>query len=188
MVRPQFPPCAAPGIIRVRKLYAVLDSPLFRPHARSMFRASPGANRKSLLRRLTASVLGAVLGVTLIAEPMLADVCDGDAPAAARLAVSSHPDVAPFLSGAGAARQIATVRSVENADDGPSIPASPSDTEHSVHVCHCVHAHGGTLGRRPTLNAPSVLNADMMALQGDRVPLSAALEPPLRPPASPYKA
>lgn len=147
--------------------------------------APPIRTRKSLLRRLTAGVLGVVLGIALIAEPLLADVCDGDAPAAARVSVAPHQDLSAVRSVPTTGALIGAVRSVEvTRTERPDVPATPTGSPHDIHVCHCVHAHGGTLGRVSAMSAPPTLGTNSLGLRAERLPPSAALEPPLRPPAA----
>lgn len=155
----------------------------------TILRASPRSTRPSLLRRLTAGVLWAVLGVTLIAEPLLADVCDGDAPAAARSAVIPHRDIGALGADHASDAQVMIVgtESAEGAER-TELPARPPGSQHDVHVCHCVHSHGGTLSRRCTLGEATALDTDAVSVRGDRVPPSPALEPGLRPPALPRAA
>jgi len=149
----------------------------------------PRSPRKSWLRRLTAGVLVAVLGVTLIGEPLLADVCDGDAPAAAREAVLPHSDLGSLGDSNASASPSRALRGVGGASSrSPSGPTVPSESQHDVHVCHCVHAHGGTLGRHLSLSQVPSLHSDATMLGAERVPPSAALEPPLRPPAPRHTA
>lgn len=149
--------------------------------------ASPLSARKSLLRRLTAGMLGAALGLMLIVEPLLADVCDGDAPASARAAVIPHEDFGEARSAPGTQSQVNVVGAALAGEDAtPGIPAIPNGSTHDVHVCHCVHVHGGTLGSRFALSASTVPDTDAVAPSAERVPPSAALEPPLRPPAPPH--
>jgi hypothetical protein len=90
-----------------------------------------------LLRRLVAALLWSVLGLTMGAEPLLADACDGDAPAAAAAAVVPHTDGPVVANVLGATRIGGT--------DAPARAPDGSGPEHAVHVCHCTHAHGGTL-------------------------------------------
>lgn len=141
--------------------------------------------RLSVLRRLTAGVLWAVLGATLVAEPLLADVCDGDAPRSARLAVVPHADgntaSVAILSQPQGERALAIVASADDAERTPSAPSGRAP--HVVHVCHCVHSHGGTLGRASALRAPTWGRARAHDRRADRVPPGPTLDPALRPPA-----
>lgn len=82
--------------------------------------------RGTRLRTLLATLVVASM-LFSIGELMVADVHDGDAPAA-ELASPSSPDAAPSTLASGA----------ESSTD-------PSQPEHTYHVCHCSHAHGGML-------------------------------------------
>lgn len=118
------------------------------------------------LRRLTAAFLAlAFLGFS--AEPLIADVHDGDAPQAQ---VEALDVLAELTVSTGSASAETPVSDKSNEPSG-----------HSAHVCHCVHAHGGLQGVEGTRSFPS-----MPALQvrgaSELVPPSALVEPRTRPP------
>lgn len=142
-----------------------------------ILRPSP---RLSSLRRLVAALLWSVLGLTLGAEPLLADACDGDAPAAAVAAVVPHTD-GPLLAGVLGATGITATEAPAGSEDG-------SSPEHSIHVCHCTHAHGATLTGGYVITARTRPVTTAVCRCPDRLPPSPALEPRLRPPALPHTA
>ena len=133
-----------------------------------------------LLRRLVAALLWSVLGLTMGAEPLLADACDGDAPAAAAAAVVPHTDGSVVANVLGATRIGGT--------DAPARAPDGSGPEHAVHVCHCTHAHGGTLTGGYALADRTRPVTSAVCRCPDRLPPSPALEPHLRPPALPHTA
>lgn len=128
--------------------------------------------RSSLVTRLTSLVLALCFGVFTL-EALIADVCDGDAPAAevARLATdaSAHPGLA------------AATAVVGTADQHDGAPADAQGSGHATHVCHCGHAHA-------TMSVAAAIPAWRAALLADARPepatrlVSADRADPLRPP------
>ena len=145
-----------------------------------MLRVLRPSGRPTALRRLVAALLWSVLGLTFGAEPLLADACDGDAPAAAVAAVVPHSD-GPLLAGVPDATGI-------SASDAPTSPADDGGPEHAVHVCHCTHAHGGTLADGYAVTARTRPVTTAVCWCPDRLPPSPAREPHLRPPVLPHAA
>lgn len=140
----------------------------------------------------------AMLALTVLSfsfESLIADVHDGDAPAAE---VARVPETSPHTGDAAlvhsAAWSVADVAQAGPADgltlawaDGSSqaqddrAPGDAPPTSHSAHVCHGAHEHAAA--------APSLPHAAAVAAVGEvtrptHVPhaLSRATEPPVRPP------
>lgn len=113
--------------------------------------------RQPLVRRLIAQLLLIFFGL-FSAETIIADSCDGDASASAfSVSDPSAPDQSPAPGG--------------------SIPT------HAMHICHCVHAHGGSLGVTGGSFRPSALPQHVGG-ESIRTPMSATPEPRLRPPVT----
>lgn len=152
-----------------------------------MLRTLRLSGRPTALRRLLAALLWSVLGLTFGAEPLLADVCDGDAPAAAVAALVPHTDGATLAGTAGALPSTASVASVAAAE-APAGPVDGGGPEHAVHVCHCTHAHGSTLADGYAIRASTRPVTTAVCWCADRLPPSPALEPQLRPPVLSHAA
>ena len=118
--------------------------------------AAPPRATCALARRACGWLL--LLALTLVCvEPLLADSCDGDA---------------------SAGREIAT--QTGGGSETPS-PRQPEPPIHRAHLCHCAHVHVGLPGFASAILVRAEIDLRVNAL-GDRVPLSPAVEPPLRPP------
>lgn len=108
------------------------------------------------VRRFVGALLMLAVALSL-AEPLLADTCDGD----------------------GEALQVMSASPVGS----PSAPdsGSPGAPVHGAHLCHCTHVHGGLPGI-----AFATPDADSVFQRPPRMktsaPLAPAVEPRLRPP------
>ena len=95
-----------------------------------------------------------ILGFGALAtEPLIADACDGDAPASVAIA-AQH--------------------------EGPPPPGSGAPSGHTVHVCHCAHAHGYVLVTNEGTTAAAVLKAAVVFTAS--LPTDPSLDLQLRPP------
>ncbi len=106
------------------------------------------------LSRLLVTPIMALAVIFSVAEPLVADACDGDKTAMAMSAVDADP-------GAGGSR----------APDG-----------HTMHLCHCVHLHGGVPA--VTVRRASLVRRLTVEVGSQSVPASIDRAPPLRPPLS----
>jgi len=122
------------------------------------------------LRRALAAVLAAALMVVTGVEPLFADTCDGDAPAAAVAAVAAHADLPSPTAAAD--------RTPANSDDTRGAPV-----EHIVHLCHCTHVHGGLDQVGYEIEAQERPLSSRLLHVTNAPPSDPALEAPLRPPA-----
>jgi len=120
----------------------------------------PGPDR--LLKRLIASVLLLSFGLFSL-ELLIADVHDGDAPAAE---VASAPNVAAAAHGA------------TDGDADAPVPGSG----HSAHACHCVHVHGffaTAVAALPNIPGPDFAITRDVARTPDQVERDVHLRPPI---------
>lgn len=159
-------------------------------HQQSML-SVPRASRQRILRRVVATILACtVLGS--VAEPVIAEVHDGDAAGVAGVSATASLGTIPTsttptpvgskltgerssaTSTSGAVRRHDLTR-----DDAP---AKDRDS-HTAHVCHCAHVHGGFPVMRASLAPPSD-RATTARPHSDRLPPSVAAEPHPRPPLS----
>ena len=122
------------------------------------------------LRRLLTALLGVCMAVAF-AEPLVADSCDGDAPAAVAGQYVAATD-API----GEAPRSAESRTEGDRRSGEHPPV------HEAHLCHCTHAHASTPTRRVVMPVPSLRTALTTPRSVDRVLPSVTVEPRLRPP------
>ena len=103
-------------------------------------------------------------------EPLFADTCDGDAPAAVVATVASHADLpAPALT----------------ASRGPLDSGGPAGVpvDHAVHLCHCTHTHGGLDQVAYAIESHEAVVLESGMPSPVVPPSGPALEAPLRPPA-----
>lgn len=124
------------------------------------------------LRRLLAVLLGLCVSVAF-AEPVLADSCDGDAPATA---IGLHAGEIAARAGDVTPQPAALGASGEETSQSKGAP------EHAVHLCHCAHTHGSTLTPRVAVPDRLVIVSVAPTAHGDRLPPSVTGEPQLRPP------
>lgn len=118
--------------------------------------------RGTRLRTLLATLLVASMMIS-IGELRVADVHDGDAPAAELASLSS---------------QGAAPTTLASSTEGGTDPSQP---EHTYHVCHCGHAHCGML----TIAAHAPVRRPVLTTGFAKVAAANATtiaDPPTRPP------
>lgn len=140
-----------------------------------------------MLRRALALLLLVCLGQFMV-EAAVADVHDGDATheelvavdgAAHRDGPGAVNDRAPTCAQQDACARAPHAGAPSESHSGERAPGAPG---HALHVCHCVHAHGATLSRVPTVAASTVDLGGVALPPVTLAPMSRALEPGLRPP------
>lgn len=110
-----------------------------------------------LFRAISLVVLAALLGG--MAETLIADVHDGDAPTS-----------------------VSTTLAASDAQ-APAAPEAPRHTPDSPHTCHCVHAHVITLPAAETVaDLPPIRAPQFLSME--RALASVAPEPHFRPPVA----
>ncbi|MEO8333473.1 MAG: hypothetical protein ABI664_00775 [bacterium] len=135
------------------------------------------------LRRLVGLVLALSFGM-FSAEALIADVCDGDAPATeiARIAADAGAHAAYGSAESQSATRATAVAPAPDANRGDgSGPALPDGPTHSGHVCHCGHAHVSMTALSEAPQRGSTARTSIEVAQYHRPP-SVARTSALRPP------
>ena len=136
------------------------------------------------------------------AESLIADVCDGDATPAERVALARPLSDLPVGADEASATQhgeaagndvvrsaarLASRGARSRVDVVSAAPTSPEQSGgavpvHAVHTCHCVHTHAGVLPRLDAVYVTVVATTTGVPALRSLAPPSVTRQPRLRPP------